>query len=432
MTDFDAPIGAGGSDAIDGLDALMRGSAERALAYAVALRHELHRIPEIGLDLPLTQAVIRRELDALGIPHRTGRRLSSVVGVIRGGAPGPTVLLRADMDALPIPEPEGLDFASEREGSMHACGHDLHMAGLLGAARVLAGHREQLAGTVLLMFQPGEEGFHGARLMIEEGLLEIGQEPGEGGAEDAAIAAPSASFAMHCNPWYPVGTLNTRTGPILAANDRFRIVLRGTAGHGSAPHAANDPIPALGELIGALQARIARHTPPFNPVVLSILRVEAGAATGGASIPADAEISGTMRTFDAGLREETHRALRRISDGIAAAHDLVAECEIETGYPATVNNRAVRERALPIWEEWLPGRLRTLEHPLMGSEDFSYVLNRVPGVLGFVGTTRPEKLAVETPPDNHSDLVRYEDDALGTFVLAHLAFVRAHIEAVAA
>jgi len=429
MTDFDAPTGADAIDGPDALDGLMRGSAERALAYAVDLRHELHRIPEVGLDLPLTQAVIRRELEALGIPNRTGDRLSSVVGVIRGGAPGPTVLLRTDMDALPISEPKGLDFASDHAGSMHACGHDLHMAGLLGAARVLAEHRERLAGTVLLMFQPGEEGFHGARLMIEEGLLEIGQQPGAGGA---AIAAPSASFAMHCNPWYPVGTLNTRTGPILAANDRFRILLRGTAGHGSAPHAANDPIPALGELIGALQARIARHTPPFNPVVLSILRVEAGVATGGASIPADAEISGTMRTFDAGLREETHRALRRISDGIAAAHDLVAECEIEPGYPATVNDEAVRERALPAWEEWLPGRLRTLEHPLMGSEDFSYVLNRVPGVLGFVGTTRPDALAVATPPDNHSDLVRYEDDALGTFVLAHLAFVRAHIEAVAA
>ncbi|MBL3687999.1 amidohydrolase [Leucobacter zeae] len=406
-----------------GVDDRLAASVERAHAHAVRLRHELHRIPEVGLDLPLTQAVIRRELDALGVPCTVGRGLTSVVGVIRGGAPGPTVLLRADMDALPILEPDGCEFASERPGSMHACGHDLHMAGLLGAARVLAEHRERFAGTVLLMFQPGEEGFHGARLMLEEEVL---------AAAGAGAAAPTASFAMHCNPWYPSGTLNTRTGPILAANDRFGVVLHGTAGHGSAPHAANDPIPALGELIGALQARIARHTPPFDPVVLSILRVEAGVATGGAAIPDRAELSGTMRTFDAALRRETHRAIERIAHGIASAHGLTATCEIEPGYPATVNDGAVRERALPVWQEWLPGRLRTLEHPLMGSEDFSYVLQQVPGVLAFVGTTPSALLDAGTPPDNHSDLVRYDDAALDTFVRAHVAFVAAHLAMVPA
>src|SRR3954465_6511743 len=221
-----------------------------AAAYADAdrtldLRRRLHRQPEIGLHLPRTQATVLAALADLPIEVTTGKSTSSVVGVLRGGRPGPTSLLRGDMDALPVHEDTGLPFASEIPGSMHACGHDTHVAMLLGAARLLAERRDELSGQVVFMVQPGEEGFHGARYMLDEGLL------------DAVPEAPvSGAFALHISSTFASGTINVRPGPMMAAADQWKITVRGRGGHASMPHAANGPIPVAAEIVLGPQAMV--------------------------------------------------------------------------------------------------------------------------------------------------------------------------------
>lgn len=237
------------------------------MADVVAVRRRLHRQPEIGLQLPRTQALIVEELDRLGLEPKTGRGVSSVTAVIEGALPGPTTLLLGDMDALPLREDTGLDFASQVEGAMHACGHDTHVAMLLGAARLLLDRRDFLAGRVLLVFQPGEEGFHGARFMLEEGLLEA-----------AGGAPPTAAFAIHIGTDYATGTINLRPGPLLASSDVLRITVKGRGGHASAPHLAVDPITVAAEMILALQTMVTRRIDVFDPAVVSIANVAAGTA----------------------------------------------------------------------------------------------------------------------------------------------------------
>lgn len=387
-----------------------------ACAHAVRIRRALHRQPEVGLRLPRTQRRVLDELAALGIPAATGDGADSVVGLIRGDRPGPTVLLRADMDALAISETTGVDFASEVDGRMHACGHDLHTAGLLGAARVLKRMTPVIRGNVVLMFQPGEEGWFGARVMIDEGVL---------GAPAQDVAAPGRAFALHVNPWYPVGTVSTRAGAILAAADSFRIVLTGVSGHGSAPHSALDPIPAAAELVLAIQTQVARRNPPFDPAVVSVTGVQAGTPSARSAIPAAAELTGTFRTHSAVRRAETADGLRRLAEGVAMAHGLRADVEIEHGYPATHNDAEAVAEVVPALSRWVPGGLRMLADPLMGSEDFSYVLENVPGLLAFVGTSSEADLADGWPADNHSADVRYDERSLDTFIRAHLGFVDA-------
>lgn len=390
----------------------------RASSRAIELRRALHRWPETGLDLPKTQARVAAELDALGIPYSTGEGLSSLVGLIRGGKAGHTVLLRADMDALPIQEHSDLPYASEIDGAMHACGHDIHTAGLLGAARVLNEWADSLHGSVVLMFQPGEEGHFGARQMIAEGVLD---------APHPEVPAPSSAFAAHVNPWYPVGTVNSRPGPILAAADKFLIRMIGSTGHGSAPHASLDPIPAACELVGAIQTMVARTNPPFDPAVVSVTGFNGGDAEARSVIPECVTLTGTFRTHSAQRRKAVEDGLHRLAGGVATAHGLQAEVSIDPGYPSTINSRDVVEQARPSFDQWIPAGFRDLADPLMGSEDFSYVLQRVPGMLAFVGTTPAEELAEGWPEDNHSSKVRYTEDALEAFVRAHLAFVHAHL-----
>src|SRR3954452_1832099 len=241
-----------------------------AAAYSDAdrtidLRRRLHRQPEIGLQLPRTQATVHEALGDLPIEVDTGRRVSSVVGVLRGGRPGPTYLLRADMDALPVQEDTGLPFASEVPGVMHACGHDTHVAMLLGAARLLAERRDQLAGQVVFMLQPGEEGHHGARFMLEEGLLEVVPE-----------APVSGAFALHISTMWRSGTINVRPGPMMASADQWTITVHGRGGHASTPHLAADPVPVAAEIILALQSMITRRTAVFDPAVVTVGHLEAG------------------------------------------------------------------------------------------------------------------------------------------------------------
>src|SRR6266851_533674 len=242
--------------------------ANGLLPDVVRLRRSIHQEPELGLDLPLTQSKVLDGLRGLPLEIRTGQRTTSVLADLHGGRPGRSIVLRADMDALPLQEDTGLDFASTSAGKMHACGHDAHTAMLVGAARLLARHQAELTGTVRFMFQPGEEGYAGAQVMLEEGLLE----PPAGGA------APSAAFALHAAPRWASGTVLARPGPVLASTDNFSIVIRGRGGHASAPHMAADPVPVACEVVMAIQTLVTRSVNIFAPGVVTVGKIQAGSA----------------------------------------------------------------------------------------------------------------------------------------------------------
>ncbi len=378
--------------------ASLRADAAALLPGLVALRRDLHRHPELGLDLPRTQRAVLDALDGLGLEISTGAGCSSVTAVLRGARPGPVVLLRADMDALPVAERTGLDYAAEG-GAMHACGHDLHTAGLVGAARLLAARRAELAGSVVLMFQPGEEGHDGAGVMLAEGVL------------DAAGARPSAAFAVHVGPG-DAGTFVTRPGPILAGAAELHITVRGAGGHGSQPHSARDPIPAAAELVGALQTMVTRRFPAFDPVVLSITRLRAGEAVN--VIPDTAELAGTVRMVSREAAEALPARIREVADGVAAAHGCTAEVEFRAGYPVTVNDAdATAEAVADLRALAGDDAVVQMPQPAMGSEDFSRVLEEVPGCYVFLGA-RPASLPAGAPGQiNHSPTIVFDDAVLG-------------------
>jgi hippurate hydrolase len=369
----------------------------------IQLRRCLHRHPEIGLTLPRTQAAVLEALDGLGLQTRTGERTTSVVARLTGGKPGPTILLRADMDALPLREATGLPFASEVDGAMHACGHDAHVAMLVGAARVLARHRAELAGDVLFMFQPGEEGYHGARVMLEEGLLD-------------GAGAPAGAFALHVTHRETAGVITTRPGPMLASGDTIQITVRGKGGHASAPHDCLDPIPIACEIVQAFQTLVTRRVNVFDPAVITIGKIEAGTTRN--VIPETAHLLGTVRTVSEATRERVLEGVRRVADGIATAHGAEAAVELIRGYPVTANDADFAGFVLDAAREVLGAeRVKPMRHPVMGSEDFSYVLQRVPGAMANLGT-RPD--SGEVYP-NHSNRMLVNEAALASGIALHVA-----------
>src|SRR3954464_15232122 len=386
-----------------------------AAAYADAdrtidLRRRLHRQPELGPHLPRTQATVLDALAGLPIEVTTGKSTSSVVGVLRGARPGPTYLLRADMDALPVQEDTGLPFASEIPGAMHACGHDTHVAMLLGAARLLAERRDQFAGQVVFMLQPGEEGHHGARFMLEEGLL------------DAVPEAPvSGAFALHISTMFPTGTINVRPGSMMASADQFTITVQGRGGHASTPHLAADPVPVAAEIVLALQAMVTRRADVFDPAVVTVGHLEAGQTDN--VIPETALVHGTIRTLSPERRADVLASVQRVGEHVALAHDMTAEFVHVEGYPVTVNDADVAAQVTATAAALLGAEhSAVMPVPLMGAEDFSYVLERVPGAMAFIGGCPPE-LEPGTAPGNHSNLVRFDEDALpnGVALYAQMA-----------
>jgi amidohydrolase len=394
-------------------------AAEAIQDDVIAIRRRIHRRPEIGLDLPTTQGVILDELAKLGIEGDKGRALSSVVGVIRGGRPGPTILLRGDMDALPLHEDTGLDFASEVGDAMHACGHDTHIAMLLGAARLLEDRREDLPGNVILMFQPGEEGLGGAKTMIAEGLL------------DAAAAGdgerPTGAFAVHISTRYPTGEIHLKPGPEMAATDVIRITVRGRGGHASAPHHAVDPIAVAAEIVLALQAMVTRRVDVFDPAVVTIAQITAG--TTNNIIPDSAFLFGTIRSVSEETRVIVRAGVRRVAEGIAAAHDASVDVDLEPGYPVTINDPDFTSFVLDTARSLVGDeRVREMPAPIMGAEDFSYVLQQVPGAMAFLGG-RPAGLDPATAPQNHSNLVVFDESAMPTGVALYVAVALRHLGA---
>lgn len=373
----------------------IRADAQRMLPALTELRRALHRNPEVGLDLPASQALVLRALEGLGLEITLGRQLTSVVAVLRGARPGPVVLLRGDMDALPIAEDVDVDYRAEN-GAMHACGHDLHTAGLVGAARLLAARRDELSGSVVFMFQPGEEGYGGARLMLQEGLL------------DAAGARPVAAYAAHVGTG-DRGLFTTMPGAIMASSSTLEVTLTGRGGHGSKPSQTRDPVPALAELTLALQSLMTRRVDLNDPAVLSVTRLEAGTALN--VIPDTAYLGATLRAFSDDVVAMLDGQLRQLIGGIAAAHDLSAAIDLEHQYPVTVTDVALTaEMGELIRLEFGADRFRPMPAPFSGSEDFSFVLQEVPGCYIVLGA-RPAQLP-EGSVYAHSARVQFDDSVL--------------------
>jgi hippurate hydrolase len=391
-----------------------------SLAGEIAeLRHAVHQEPEIGLDLPKTQAKVLAALAGLPLEITTGKRLTSVTAVLRGGGQargsqrGRTVLLRGDMDALPVQELTGLPYASRHDGVMHACGHDLHTAMLAGAAKILAGHQDQLNGDVIFMFQPGEEGFAGAKHMIDEGVL------------DAAGERPVAAYALHVSSNnLPLGTFSTKPGPMLAAADTIKVTVRGRGGHASQPHRSLDPIPAAAEMVTALQTLVTRRFNVFDPVVITVGSFHAGTADN--IIPDEATFMATCRSYSPEsrnrLREETVRLVTQIANG----HGLIAEALYEDEYPVTVNNAAEAAFAAGTAAELFgEQRSEAAEYPITGAEDFSFVAEQVPGAFLMYGACPPGVDPADAP-SNHSAVAMFDDSVLadGAALYAELALRR--------
>lgn len=376
-----------------------------------ALRRRLHQIPERDLALPQTQRVIVDELQGLPLSVQTGERLDSVVAVLRGARPGPTVLLRSDMDALPVVEKTGLDYASTN-GHMHACGHDLHISGLIGAARLLSAHRHDIAGSVVFAFQPGEEARGGAKLMIEEGLLEVtGQ-------------TPVAAYGIHVWSHLPAGVFFTREGPLMAGANTLSVVVHGKGGHSSAPYTTIDPVPVACEIVLALQAFITRKTSVFDPVVLTVSRLVGAPVTN--AVPNEASFVAGVRTLSQASIDLLARELPPFVTNIAAAHGCTATVRFRPTYPLTHNDPQTTASAIDtLRETFSKDRVVTMPDPVMSSEDFSYVLAAVTGTYVFLGAIG-DGLSPETAATNHAPDAVFSDSVLGDHAaaLAALAFSR--------
>ena len=373
------------------------------LDEATRVRREIHQHPELDLHNPRTQELVMDELSSIGFENlETGEGCSSVLATLQGERDGPTILLRADTDALPMPEDTGLEFASKIDGAMHACGHDAHTAMLLGAARLLMAHRRDIPGKVVFAFQPGEEGFGGAAVMLREGLIE------KTGAE--------AAFAIHQTPTVPSGWLVTKPGPILASADEFTITIRGRGGHASQPHDAMDPIPIACELVTAMQTMVTRKVDAFNPAVVTVARITAGTTSN--VIPECAEIEGTVRSVSERTRGLVLENIRRLAEGIASAHGATAELDFPGGYPVTVNDDNFAAFAADVCRKVVSDSFVPMPSPAMGAEDFSYILQKVPGAMVFLGT-HPGTEGPVAP--NHSNRMVIDESAMATGIALHAA-----------
>lgn len=385
------------TDLLDGARALLPDTIE--------LRRDLHRHPEIGNELPRTQGKVLDAIGDLGLDVRTGATVSSVVATLDTGRPGGTVLLRGDMDALPMPEDTGLDYASEVGGAMHACGHDAHTAMLASAARLLVDRADDLTGKLVFMFQPGEEGHHGAKHMLDEGLLDG--------------LSVTRAFAIHQSPSFPSGMVATKPGPLLASADEFVVEVVGRGGHAAMPHHANDPVPVACSMVGAFQTLVTRRVDVFDPAVVTVGSVRAGSTNN--VIPEKARLVGTIRTVSERTRALVHAELERIATNIAAAHDMTARFRIDPGFPVTVNDADAAAWVGDVARRLVGDDLVVeMPNPVMGAEDWSYVLQQVPGAMAFLGTCPPGQDWHAVAP-NHSNRMIIDEDAMAVGTALHAA-----------
>ena len=392
------------------------GPAAAAVAdQVIAWRRDIHAHPELGNREFRTSKIVAAQLRKLGLEVRKGIAHTGVVAILRGALPGPTVALRADMDALPVTEQTGLPFAShvtteykgQETGVMHACGHDAHTAMLLGTASVLSGMRARLPGSVMFIFQPAEEGVPdgeegGAKLMLEEGLFD-------------GPDKPAAVFGLHVFP-LPVGEIDYRPGAILAAADELTITVHGRGTHGSLPWRGVDPITVSAQILLALQTIPSRQIDIIKaPAVISAGSIRGG--NRGNVIPDDVTIEGTIRTFDREMRDDIHARIRRTVEDIAHSAGATAEVRIDAYAPVTYNDPALTQSMVPSLE-WAAGADKVKQAlPLPGAEDFSLYAERVPGMYVFLGVNKPGVGPWDAAP-NHSPLFYVNEDALVTGVRA--------------
>jgi hippurate hydrolase len=386
-------------------------AAGELLPDAVALRRKIHANPELGLDLPETAATVLDSLDGIDLEIARSEKGSGFLATLRGARPGPSILLRADMDALPMPEDTDLEFKSRNEGRMHACGHDAHTAMLSSAARLLDRHRDELSGNVVFMFQPGEEGYFGAKLMIDEGLLE-------------PVPDLGAAFAIHISPFYPPGVVASRPGPIMAAADYFQAQLKGKGGHASMPHDAIDPIPVACEIVQALQTLVTRRVDVFDPVVLTVSQISAG--TTANVIPESVRLVGTLRSISEQARERAQEGIRRVTAQVAGAHQVEADIVVVNGYPVTINDAEFSGFARGVATDLLGAdAFVDMPAPLMGAEDFSFVLQKLPGAMVVLGV-RPTGEGPRAPV--HSNRMLLNEDGMQAGIALNAAIALRYLE----
>ena len=385
------------------LAAAVKEDAAGVMESAVAIRRQIHAEPEIGLELPRTQELVVEELSKIGLKSISGQGCSSVVAVIEGDKEGPTTLLRADMDALEMPEDTGLEFASKVRGRMHACGHDTHTSMLLNAARILQQRRADLAGRVVLMFQPGEEGYDGAKVMIDDGLLKEHH--------------PDRAFAIHISSVLPSGWVSTRPGTLMASADEFHITVTGRGGHASMPHDASDPIPVACQIVTSIQSMVTRTIPAFDPAVVTVSMIHAGTATN--VIPESVALGGTIRAVSDRSRDMVLAGLGELAKNIAAAHGLTATLELMGhSYPVTVNDASFAADTLEVGRAIAGALAIPMPTPVMGAEDWSRVLREVKGSMAFLGGS-PK--GVDKPAPNHSNFFMVDEDAMATGIALYAA-----------
>ncbi len=371
----------------------IRQEATKLFDWLVETRRDIHAHPEIGMQEVRTSAKIADELRRIGLEVRTGIGMTGVTGLLRGGAPGRTIGIRADMDALPIEEETGLPFASQNKGVMHACGHDGHVAMALGTARVLSGIREQLRGNVKFIMQPAEENYGGARDLVEEGVL-------ENPTVDAIIA-------LHIDVDERVGKLVIRSGPIGAAADVFMVSINGKGGHGSEPQACVDPIHIAAHVITAVQTMIPRTLDAQDPVVVSVCSIQGGSAFN--VIPDCVHFGGTVRTLSRERRAVMPKKLEEIVRGITATFGATFDFSYIHGAPITANEPGMTDLMRGVAAElWGAGGVVEMDKPHMGSEDYSYYLEKVPGAMGMLGARRDRE--VEYP--SHHPKYDFDDRCL--------------------
>jgi amidohydrolase len=349
--------------------------AKSLFAYTRDIRRDLHRNPELGFEEVRTSGIIIRELTSLGIEVQTGIGKTGVVGLIPGGGPGPVVLLRFDMDALPVTEENAVEYASQVKGKMHACGHDGHVAIGLTVANILSRHRDRLHGTIKLVFQPAEEGLGGAEAMIKDGLLEN--------------PVPEIAYALHLWNDRPVGWVGIAPGAVMAASDIFKIKIKGKGGHGAFPHQTIDPIVTAAQVVSGIQTLVSRNVSPLQSAVVSVTRIAGGETFN--VIPPSVDLQGTIRTFDTGVRQTVINRFGRLVENICQSMDCEVDTSIDILTPALNNNPKITGQLHTLFHELFPGDTLDSSYRTMGSEDMAYVLQKIPGCYFFVGSANSGK-----------------------------------------
>lgn len=349
--------------------------AQTLFPFTREVRRDLHRHPELGFQEVRTAGVVAKTLRDLGLTVTTGVAKTGVVGLLEGARPGPTMLVRVDMDALPVQEETGAEYASQVPGVMHACGHDGHVAMGLTVARLLAGRRASLAGRVKFVFQPAEEGLGGAEGMVAEGVLEDPR--------------PDVVLGMHLWNERPLGWFGVTDGPAMAAADRLLITVQGKGGHGAAPHLTIDPVVTAAHIVTALQTVAARNIDPLDTAVVSVTRIRAGEAFN--VIPPQAELEGTIRTFEPEVRETVLKRVREIAQGVAQAFGAQAGVEVQRLTPPVINDSGVAEQVRALARRLFPEAEISATERTMGSEDFAFFMEDIPGCYFFIGSANEAK-----------------------------------------